>query len=112
MLVMLSSSVVPAMAASDTTDGILLKRVVVASMDEKVKLQLNVTGVNQLIDFGNVTCGNCSCSRTNGTCPVTPYSADINEIYNVSENGKMQADERDSLQRNVQLQLLRAGLPG
>lgn len=89
VLVMLSSVVSPAMAVTETTNEILLKRVVVASMDEKGKLQLNVTWVNQTINFGNASCGNCSCAcNSSDTCPAMPYSVAIDEVYNVSEKGE------------------------
>jgi len=76
------------MAVTETTNEILLKRVVVASMDEKGKLQLNVTWVNQTINFGNASCGNCSCACESDTCPAMLYSVDVGEIYNVSEKGE------------------------
>jgi len=83
--VMLSSVVSPAMAVTETTTEILLKRVVVASLDEKGKLQLNVTWVNQTISFGNM-----SCACENDTCPAMLYSVDVEEVYNNSkENEKL-----------------------
>jgi len=43
----------PVMAASEVSGEILLKRVVLASLNEKRKLQLNVIWINQTINFGN-----------------------------------------------------------
>ncbi len=90
VLVLLGSSAMPAVAMAETTNEILLKRVVVASLDERGKLQLNVTWVNQTIDFGNITCnGNCSCAcNSSNSCPAMNYSVDISEIYNASEKGE------------------------
>ena len=89
VLVMLDSVVSPAVAITETSNEILLKRVVVASMDEKGKLQLNVTWINKTINLGNVSCANGSCCPCeNDTCPAMLYSVDINEVYNVSENGR------------------------
>lgn len=88
-MIILMKVVMPAMAASEANSEILLKRVVVASLDEKGKLQLNVTWVNQTINLGNMSCTNSSCcSCGNDTCPVTLYSVDVNEVYNVSEKGE------------------------
>ncbi|ADM27966.1 conserved hypothetical protein [Ignisphaera aggregans DSM 17230] len=91
VLVMLSNvlvpAITPAIASTGTTDAVLLKRVVVVSIDEKGKLLLNITWINQTIEFGNGTCGgnySCACI-SGGTCPAIPYSVDINVIYNVSE---------------------------
>lgn len=53
-------------------------------------LQLNVTWINNAIDLGNVSCSNGSCcSCENDTCPAMLYSVDVNEVYNVSEKGKV-----------------------
>jgi len=88
VLVMLGNAVMPAMAVTETNDEILLKRVVVASLDEKGKLQLNVTRVNKAINLGNFNCSNNSCcSCENNACPAI-YSVDVNEVYNVSEKGE------------------------
>lgn len=90
VLVILGSVLMPAIVAMGTTDEVLLKRVVVASVDEKGKLLLNITWINQMIEFGGNTCsGNCSCACiSGGMCPAMLYSVDTNVIYNVSEKGK------------------------
>ncbi|WP_456468385.1 hypothetical protein [Archaeoglobus sp.] len=89
VLVMLGSAVMPAMAVTEANDEILLKRSVVASLDEKGKLQLNVTWVNETINLGNLSCSNNSCcSCENDTCSVILYSVDVDEVYNVSKKGE------------------------
>ncbi len=65
VLVMLGSVASPAMAITETNNEILLKRVVVASIDEKGKLQLNVTWVNQTISFSNMS---CACENNHVSC--------------------------------------------
>lgn len=88
VLVILGSVVSPAVAVTETTDEILLKRVVVASMDEKGKLLLNVTWINRTINLGNVSCANGSCcSCENDTCSAL-YSVDVDEVYNASEKNE------------------------
>ena len=90
VMVVLCSSFVPVTAASNTTDEILLKRVVVASLDKKGKLQLNITEINQLISFGNATCS-CACANS-------AYSV-LKEIYNNSrKNEKSSISEYRGLQ--------------
>jgi len=58
----------PVMAASEVSSEILLRRVVLASLDEKEKLQLNVIWINQTINFGNKSCTSSCCSAE--TIPV------------------------------------------
>jgi len=80
----------PAIAVTETADEILLKRVVVASMNEKGKLLLNVTWINETLNLGNMSCPNGSCCACeNDTCPAMLYSVDVGEVYNVSEKGNM-----------------------
>ena len=88
VFVMLSSAVMPVMAASEVSSEILLKRAVLASLNEKGKLQLNVMWINQTINFGNKSCTSSCCSCGNDTCPVIFYSVDVNEVYNVSKKGE------------------------
>jgi len=92
VLVVLGNVLMPAISAMGTTNEVanevLLKRVVVASIDGKGKLLLNITWVNQTIVFGTCS-GNCSCVCSgSGMCPIMPYSVDINVIYNVSVKGE------------------------
>jgi len=90
VLLMFSSVSMPVITTTGTTDEVLLRRVVVVSMDEKGKLLLNITWINQTIKFGDETCSaNCSCAcNSSDTCPAMLYSVDINVIYNVSEKGE------------------------
>jgi len=93
VLVVLSNVLVPvispAIAATGATDEVLLRRVVVASIDEKGKLLLNVTWVNQTIVLGACSSGNCPCGCAGGgACPAIPYSVSIDVVHNVSEKGE------------------------
>jgi len=94
VLVVLSNLLVPvispAIAATGATGEVLLRRVVVASIDGKGKLLLNVTWVNQAIVLGAETCGGgcpCGCAG-GGACPATPYSVGIDVVRNVSGKGE------------------------
>ncbi|AAB89685.1 predicted coding region AF_1568 [Archaeoglobus fulgidus DSM 4304] len=94
VLVMLSSSVVPVMAASDAEKcscgacEITLKRVVEVELAKNGKTILNVTEINQSLSewFAENFEGSFSCA--DGSCLAFDYQLEIKELLNLSKNNK------------------------
>ena len=94
VLVMLSSSVVPVMAASDAEKcscgacEITLKRVVEVELAKNGKTILNVTEINQSLSewFAENFEGSFSCA--DGSCLTFDYQLEIKELLNLSKNNK------------------------
>lgn len=95
VLVMLSSSVVPVMAASDAEKcscgacEITLKRVVEVELAKNGKTILNVTEINQSLSewFAENFEGSFSCA--DGSCLAFDYQVETKELFNSSTDSKM-----------------------
>ncbi|MDV3103084.1 halocin C8-like domain-containing protein [Thermococcus waiotapuensis] len=74
-----------AMGMGASNSSVTFRRAVVAWYDEKGKLDMNVTWVNKIIDFTNLTNNSCVCSN----CSASNASANINvsvvTLYNMTE---------------------------
>ncbi|WP_240920725.1 hypothetical protein [Thermococcus sp. CX2] len=75
-------------ALTENATSITFRRAVVAWYDDKGKLQLNITWVNQTIDFANLTNSSCACHNSS-SCSASNLTANLNvsvvTLYNMSE---------------------------
>ncbi|WP_297090093.1 hypothetical protein [Thermococcus sp.] len=76
-----------AMAMTANSSSVTFRRAVVAWYDEKGQLQLNVTWINQTIDFANLTNSSCAC-QDSSSC-ASNLTANLNvsvvTLYNMTE---------------------------
>ncbi len=77
-----------AMAVSTNNSSVTFRRTVIAWYDEMGQLQLNVTWINQTIDFANLTSTSCPCHNSS-SCNASNLTSNLNvsvvTLYNMSE---------------------------
>ncbi|WP_457751446.1 hypothetical protein [Thermococcus sp.] len=77
-----------AVAMTANNSSVTFRRAVVAWYDEKGKLQMNVTWINQTIDFANLTNTSCPChnsSSCNASNLTSNFNVSVVTLYNMTE---------------------------
>ncbi|AEH23946.1 hypothetical protein [Pyrococcus yayanosii] len=74
-------------ALTDNATSITFRRAVVAWYDEKSRLQMNVTWINQTIDFANLTNTSCPCHNSSSCASnlTANFNVSVVTLYNMTK---------------------------